>query len=131
MKGDFPDFATVIQNISRDNQVGIHRVRFLEALKRMNLFSEDIFHAIKITLTENTITLNSQHAEFGSATDSFAVQYAGNDVELAFNCRFFIETMQVMEGDIIMATIKDEKSPCMITSEQDDGFLSVIMPMKL
>lgn len=131
MKGDFPDFAAVIQNIAQENQVEIHRVRFLEALKRMNLFSEDIFHAIKITLTENKITLNSQHAEFGSATDSFAVQYAGGEVELAFNCRFFIEAMQVMEGDVVRAAIKDEKSPCMITSEQDDGFLSVIMPMKL
>lgn len=131
MKGDFPDFATVIQNISRANQIEIHRVRFLEALKRMNLFSEDVFHAIKISLAENSITLNSQHAEFGSATDSFAVQYTGSDIELAFNCRFFIETMQVMEGDIIQANITDEKSPCMITSEQDDGFLSVIMPMKL
>ncbi len=131
MKGDFPDFAAVIQNIAQENRVEIHRVRFLEALKRMNLFSEDIFHAIKITLTENKITLNSQHAEFGSATDSFAVQYAGGEVELAFNCRFFIEAMQVMEGDVVRAAIKDEKSPCMITSEQDDGFLSVIMPMKL
>ena len=131
MKGDFPDFAAVIQNIAQENRVEIHRVRFLEALKRMNLFSEDIFHAIKITLTENKITLNSQHAEFGSATDSFAVQYAGGEVELAFNCRFFIEAMQVMEGDVVRAAIKDEKSPCMITSEQDYGFLSVIMPMKL
>ncbi len=131
MKGDFPDFAAVIKNISQENEVQINRIRFLEGLKRMNLFTEDIFHAIKITLTENSITLNSQHAEYGSATDSFAVQYSGSEVELAFNCRFFIESMQVMEADVIRAAIQDEKSPCMITSEQDDGFLSVIMPMKL
>ena len=131
MKGDFPDFDSVIKNISHENEVQINRVRFLEGLKRMNLFTEDIFHAIKITLAENTMVLNSQHAEYGSATDSFVVDYTGNEVELAFNCRFFIETMQVMEGDVVKATIQNEKSPCMITSEQDDGFLSVIMPMKL
>ncbi|NLZ16851.1 MAG: DNA polymerase III subunit beta [Desulfobulbaceae bacterium] len=131
MKGDFPDFASVIKNISHENEVQINRVRFLEGLKRMNLFTEDIFHAIKISLAENTMILNSQHAEYGSATDSFAVQYTGDTVELAFNCRFFIDTVQVMEGDIIKATIQNKKSPCMITSEQDAGFLSVIMPMKL
>ncbi len=131
MNGDFPDFASVIQNISQENVVEIHRVRFLEGLKRMNLFTEDMFHAIKMSLSGNTITLNSQHAEFGSATDSFSVQYTGEPVDLAFNCRFFIETMQVMEGEIVKAAIQNEKSPCMITSEEDDGFLSVIMPMKL
>ena len=131
MQGDFPDFAALIKNISQENVIHINRVRFLEGLKRMNLFTEDLFHAIKITIAENSITLNSQHAEFGSATDSFTVQYAGENIELAFNCRFFIDSLQVMEGDIICAAIKDEKNPCMITSEEDDGFLSVIMPMKL
>lgn len=131
MKGDFPDFASVIQNISQENVVQVNRVRFLEGLKRINLFTEDMFHAIKINVAENTLTLNSQHAEFGSATDSFPVEYTGETIDLAFNCRFLMETMQVMEGEVIRAAIQNEQSPCMITSEEDEGFLSVIMPMKL
>jgi len=131
MKGDFPDFASLLQSISQENIVHINRIRFLEALKRINLFTEDISHAIKISLTQNKIILNSQHTEYGSATDSFEIQYGGEDIDLAFNCRYFIEVIQVMEGDIIKLTVKDEKSPCMITSDQDEGFLCVIMPMKL
>ena len=131
MKGDFPDYASLLQSISQENIVHINRIRFLEALKRINLFTEDISHAIKINLTQNKITLNSQHTEYGSATDAFEIQYGGEDIDLAFNCRYFIEVIQVMEGDIIKLTVKDEKSPCMITSDQDEGFLCVIMPMKL
>lgn len=131
MKGEFPDFAALLSNITPDKTVGMERMRLLEALKRMNLFTEDISHAIKISLSRDSITLNSQHTEYGSATDSFAVQYDGEDIELAFNCRYFIDTMQVMEGEMVQAAIKDEKSPCLISSLQDEGFLSVIMPMKL
>lgn len=131
MKGDFPDFASLLQSISQENIVHINRIRFLEALKRINLFTEDISHAIKICLKQNKIVLNSQHTEYGSATDAFEIQYGGEDIDLAFNCRYFIEVIQVMEGDIIKVTVKDEKSPCMITSDQDEGFLCVIMPMKL
>ena len=131
MKGDFPDFASLLQSILQENIVHINRIRFLEALKRINLFTEDISHTIKISLTQNKIILNSQHTEYGSATDSFEIQYGGEDIDLAFNCRYFIEVIQVMEGDIIKLTVKDEKSPCMITSDQDEGFLCVIMPMKL
>ena len=39
--------------------------------------------------------------------------------------------LQVMEGDSICASINTQESPCMITSDEDKGFLSVIMPMKL
>lgn len=131
MKGDFPDFASLLQSISQENIIYINRIRFLEALKRINLFTEDISHAIKICLKQNKIVLNSQHTEYGSATDAFEIQYGGEDIDLAFNCRYFIEVIQVMEGDIIKVTVKDEKSPCMITSDQDEGFLCVIMPMKL
>jgi DNA polymerase-3 subunit beta len=39
--------------------------------------------------------------------------------------------MQVMEGSTITASINNQESPCMITSEEDKGFLSIIMPMKI
>ena len=131
MKGDFPDFAALLKNMATDNMVHINRARFLEALKRMNLFTEDLSHAIKISLSAGKITLNSQHTEYGSATDGFEVDYKGPDIDLAFNCRFFIDAMQVMEGEVIDMAIQDEKSPCMITSAQDEGFVGIIMPMKL
>ena len=63
MKGDFPDFASLLQSISQENIIYINRIRFLEALKRINLFTEDISHAIKICLKQNKIVLNSQHTE--------------------------------------------------------------------
>ena len=37
----------------------------------------------------------------------------------------------IMESNIIKANIKSQESPCMITSDEDIGFLSIIMPMKL
>ena len=90
-----------------------------------------MFHAIKMDIGENQIVLSSQNADFGSAKDEFQVEYDGKPMSLGFNCRYFIESLQVMEGDRIAASINNQESPCMITSEEDKGFLSVIMPMKL
>ncbi len=109
----------------------INRLRFLEGLKRINLFTEDLFHAIKMEVQENKIILTSQNADYGSAKDEFEIEYAGLPLSLGFNCRYFIESMQVMEGSTITASINNQESPCMITSEEDKGFLSIIMPMKI
>ena len=131
MEGDFPDFKGLLNVFSIDNTINIDRIRFLESLKRINLFTEDLFHAIKIEITDNLIILTSQNSDYGSAKDEFNVDYKGKPLSLGFNCRYFIESLQVMEGRIIKANIKSQESPCMITSNEDIGFLSIIMPMKL
>ncbi len=131
MEGDFPDFQGLLNVLSKDNSIHIDRLRFLEGLKRINLFTEDLFHAIKIDIEENKMILTSQNADFGSAKDEFKVDYSGQPLSLGFNCRYFIESLQVMEGTIITASINSQESPCMITSDEDTGFLSIIMPMKI
>jgi DNA polymerase III subunit beta len=131
MEGDFPDFQGLLNILSKDNSIYIDRLRFLEGLKRINLFTEDIFHAIKIDIQENTMVLTSQNADFGSAKDEFNIEYSGENLSMGFNCRYFIESLQVMEGKTITASINNQESPCMITSDEDNGFLSIIMPMKL
>ena len=131
MEGEFPNFENLLNVISMDNVIQINRIRFLESLKRINLFTEEMFHAIKFEINKNKLILTSQNADFGSAKDEMEVEYTGDSLSLGFNCRYFIEALQVMEAENIQAAISSDESPCLITSEDDEGFLSIIMPMKL
>jgi len=131
MEGEFPNFENLLSVISMDNVILINRISFLESLKRINLFTEDMFHAIKLEINNNQMILTSQNADFGSARDEIEVEYSGDPLSLGFNCRYFIEALQVMEGETVQAAISSDESPCLITSENDEGFLSIIMPMKL
>ncbi len=130
-QGEFPDYRSIINVISRDNKLEIDRIRFLEALKRINLFTEDMFKAIKIEISENHMVLSSQNADMGSARDEFDIVYSGAPLSLGFNCRYFIDTLQVMEGKTVKAYISSDESPCLIESDDDEGFVSIVMPMKI
>jgi DNA polymerase-3 subunit beta len=131
MEGEFPNFENLLNVISMDNVIQINRIHFLESLKRINLFTEEMFHAIKFEISKDKLILTSQNADFGSARDEMEVEYTGEPLSLGFNCRYFIEALQVMEAETIQAAINSDESPCLITSEEDEGFLSIIMPMKL
>jgi DNA polymerase-3 subunit beta len=50
---------------------------------------------------------------------------------MGFNPRYFIDTLQSMISDTIHLNIKDQTSPCLITGDQDEGFLGLIMPMRV
>ncbi|MCW5203189.1 DNA polymerase III subunit beta [Desulfobulbus sp. US2] len=131
MEGEFPDFENILNFIPKESNIFINKILFLESLKRINLFTEDMFHAIKFELGDNQLVLTSEHADFGSARDEIAIEYSGEKLSMGFNCRYFMEALQVMEGENIQACISSNESPCLITSEDDEGFLGIIMPMKL
>jgi len=75
--------------------------------------------------------LSSQNADLGNAKDELPIIYDGETLTLGFNCRYFIEALQVMECESIDAYINSNSSPCLMKSEDDKGFISIIMPMQL
>lgn len=129
--GEFPQYSAIIDAIQLTNCVKINRIPFLESLKRINLFTEDIFHTIQLKIDFNKMILSSQNADLGNAKDEQNISYDGEPLILGFNCRYFIETLQVMECETVQAYINSNSSPCLMKSEDDKGFISIIMPMQL
>jgi DNA polymerase-3 subunit beta len=130
-QGEFPPYRAIIDAVQLQNKIKINRVPFLESLKRINLFTEDIFHTIQLEIRDEKMILSSQNANIGNAKDEQPIIYDGEPLTLGFNCRFFIETLQVMECDTIDAYINSNNSPCLLKSDFDEGFLSIIMPIQL
>jgi len=130
-QGEFPQYRAIVEAVQLDNCLEIYRIPFLESLKRINLFTEDIFHTIQLKIEDSTMVLSSQNADLGNAKDEQPVVYSGDPLILGFNCRYFIETLQVMECETVKAYINSNNSPCLMKSENDKGFLSIIMPMQL
>jgi DNA polymerase-3 subunit beta len=129
--GEFPQYSAIIDAIQLTNCLKINRIPFLESLKRINLFTEDIFHTIQLKIENDKMILSSQNADLGNAKDEQTISYSGEPLTLGFNCRYFIETLQVMECEKVEAYINSNSSPCLMKSEDDHGFISIIMPMQL
>ena len=130
-QGEFPQYNAIVEAVELTNCLKIKRLPFLESLKRINIFTEDVFHTIQLKVENQLMILSSQNADLGNAKDEITVEYQGEPLVLGFNCRYFIETLQVMEGEVIEAYINSNSSPCLMKSESDIGFISIIMPMQL
>ena len=131
MNGDFPNYRNIIQVISKDNAFMVNRIRFMNAMKKMNLFTEDRYNAVRFEMDGNRLVLSSQSMDIGSAKDEVEIIYSGPAMRIGFNGKYFVETMQVMSSETIIVHVSSEESPCLIEGNDDTGFLSVIMPMKI
>jgi DNA polymerase III subunit beta len=131
LEGEFPGYSGILEVVSKDNPLFIDKKLFLSALKRINLFSEDEFSTIQFQIEKGKLKLSSESLDYGNGKDEIDIDYNGEKLVLGFNGRYFIDTLQVMKSEKITAYIDTEKSPFMIYGDDDPGFLSIIMPMKL
>lgn len=131
MNGDFPDYRNIVGSIKKENMVAIDRHSLINAMKRMILFTEDRFNAVRFHLEKDTLMLSSESMDIGNAKDILNVVYDGIIMNIGFNGKYFVEAMQVMGSDQVNVYINSEESPCLIVGDDDKGYMSVIMPMKI
>ncbi len=131
MNGEFPDYRNIINIIEQENYIEIDRQTLISAMKRMILFTEDRFNAVKFHITNDTLMLSSESMDIGNAKDIIKIDYNGETMNLGFNGKYFLEGLQVMNSNNARAYINSEESPCLLKGSDDPGYISVIMPMKI
>jgi len=128
--GDFPDYTRVIP---KNNEVIVKLPRdlFLHALKRMAILSSEKSKGVKIDFKKGLLEISSSNPEIGDAREEVEIEYSGDDLSIGFNARYMIDILQVLEGEYVNLAVKDNLSPGLITPDGSDGFLAVVMPMRL
>ncbi|MBU0484225.1 MAG: DNA polymerase III subunit beta [Proteobacteria bacterium] len=131
MNGDFPDYKNIINMINMDIYLEIDRNSLIHSMKRMNLFTEDRFNAVKFFIDRNIMILSSESMDIGNAKDEIEIDYSGEALTLGFNGKYFIDALTVMKSNKIKVFINTEESPCLLQGDEDEGFMGIIMPMKI
>jgi DNA polymerase III subunit beta len=130
IEGDFPDYHQVIPK-KNDRFAGLSKQEFIGALRRVSLLSQDHNRGVKMTFTPGNLELVCSNPDLGEAREEIECDYKGKHLEVGFNYRYFLDALSVLEDEIVRLEFKDEVSPCLIRSEVDKGFLSLVMPMRL
>jgi DNA polymerase-3 subunit beta len=129
----FPDYKKVILPKKEDkkNIITISRNLLLESMRRMMIIGGDQYQGVKITTGADYLEMVSVNPDLGDVEEKIEIKYNGEPIEIGFNPKYFIDVLQTMDSDVIFLDIKDQTSPCLITGEQDEGFLGLIMPMRV
>lgn len=131
MNGDFPDFRSLLDVIDMDKFIEVNRISLLNSMKRMNLFAEEKFNIVKWHMENNELTLTSQSMDIGNARETIPIEYSDESIVLGFNGKYFVETLQAMTSEEVKVYLSGVGKPCLLKSEKEPDFISVIMPMEL
>jgi DNA polymerase-3 subunit beta len=129
----FPDYKNVIPAADKDEKqvITVSKQPLLDAMRRMMIIRSTQYQVVKMNIGSNYLEMSSVNPELGNAEERVEVKYEGKPIEIGFNPKYFIDALQPMDSDTVYLSIKDESGPCLITGDKDEGFLGLIMPMRL
>ncbi len=128
--GDFPDYTRVIP-ATNDQHVKADKEELIHAVRRMAILSSEKFKGIMLEIAGNDLKISSSNPELGDAMEEMDISYEGLPFSVRFNARYLLDVLAVCESEKVVMKFKNELSPSIVASENDESFLAVIMPMRL
>lgn len=130
LEGNFPEYDDIIKK-EKFYSIPMERKKFLMMLKRMTILSSEDYKGVIFKFAKNSLFITTTNPDIGESKEDMIIDYTGDAIEVAFNPRYIIETLSVIDSEKIIVNIMDNEKPFFIEGEDDDTYLSVIMPMRI
>lgn len=129
----FPEVDRVLQGAAAPDVPALHvrREELQEALQRTAIFNTKDDKAVKLWLEAEHITLAPNASEEGEASEVMDAVYEGSAFSLAFPALRLCEMLGHFASKDVHMRMQAPEKPCCITGDDDAGYMTVIMPMKV
>jgi len=131
IEGQFPRYERVIP-ASHTRRLTVQRDELQSALRRARIVARDAAAKDRVLFdTQGENLVITAEGEEGRAHEEFEVVREGDDISIAFNASYFMETLGVVDTEGIFLEMSEPLSPAVIRPVESEDYLMVIMPMQV
>lgn len=130
IEGKFPDYNQVIPNTYK-TLIKVKTKELQETIERANLFSneKDGTSIIKLLIDESFLVITS-HSEMGKVEEKLSIFVEGEKTEIAFNAKYLLEVLKVIESEDINMALSGPLSPGIIKAGSHENFTYLLLPLR-
>jgi len=130
IEGDYPDYEQVIPK-KNDRRLTVDREQFLGSLRRVSLLANEKSRGVKLSLSENAITITSSNPDLGDAKEELDAEFSAEPVEIGFNARYIIECLSILDTEKVTFDLNDKLSPGLLRPFGRNDYTYIVMPMRI
>jgi DNA polymerase-3 subunit beta len=131
VEGEFPDYQQILPT-EHNFLIAFSREELLSALRRLLILTTERSRGIKLQIEAGKVEISVNTPDLGEGVEEIATDYSGDSIAVGFNGRYLVEALTVMEeGQRITLSLKDDMSPGLLKTVEDQDFSYVIMPMRI
>jgi DNA polymerase III subunit beta len=132
LEGQYPNYRQLIpRQFSR--QLTIDRRLLLSALERIAVLADQKNNIVKLILNGATqeLALAVDAQDVGSGREAIAAQISGDDLEVAFNVRYLMEGLKVLNTSDVQLQLTTATSPAILTPLGGTKMTYLVMPVQV
>jgi len=126
--GQFPNYKQLLPE-NFEAELTIPRAPLLEVVRRAGLMAQRNA-PLRLRFGEGELTVSAQSQDVGEATESLAVEYAAEELEIGFNPEFLRDGLEAVTGETVQLKLINRLRPGLIAAP-DESFWYLIMPIRL
>jgi DNA polymerase-3 subunit beta len=128
VEGRFPPYRDIIPKKS-SVKLSLPTADFLSRVRQAAIMTDDETKRVDFTFETGKVTLKAQGAETGSSEVVLELpDYAGAEVEIAFDPQYLIEMLRAIEGEpTLTLEMTDGQKPALF--KIGDSYLYLVMPL--
>ena len=130
LEGEFPTYEDILKK-GDDHYIQLNSMKFGKMLKRMSILATDNYKGAVFTFADNKLVFTATNPEYGESKEETEIEFVGEKIEAAFNPKFFLDSLSVIDDESVIINIVDSSHPCIVEGDTDKSFISVIMPMRI
>ena len=128
--GRFPDYDKVLPK-NAERILLCDRESLREAFSRAAILCNEKFRGVRLTISENKLTINANNPEQEEAEIELDVEYSNKEMEIGFNVSYLLDAINAIKTDKVKFCLGDSNSSVLIESAEDSNSSYVVMPMRL
>ncbi len=129
----YPDYNAVIP-VDNPNLLSVNRSDLQNSLKRIAIYANKTTNQVVLDISDKSLTISAQDLDFSNeATEQMACVYEGNPMRIAFNAKFLVEMLSVLESEEVKIELSTPSRAGILTPVEEDTvkreILMLVMPV--
>ena len=128
--GRYPDYGRVIPWESPYKAI-IDRSTLEHALQRVAILSNEKYRGVRMEFTRESVVAEASNPEQEKAEERIPCEFDGERLSIGFNVGYLLDVIHAIEGDKVEMQLRDSESSSLVKELNGEGFIYVVMPMRL
>ncbi|NLM35778.1 MAG: DNA polymerase III subunit beta [Clostridiales bacterium] len=130
LEGEFIKYSSIIPE-EYNLKITAKRNELLNCIERASLLAkEGNTNLIKLNIQEDNLIITS-NSQLGKVKEELSIILQGQPLEIAFNSKYLIDVLKIMEEEEIDMEFTSAVSPCIIRNKEKDDCIYLVLPVRL
>lgn len=132
LEGQYPNYRQLIPHFF-ERQINVERRQLLSSLERIAVLADQKNNLVKFTIdsVNQQLSLSVETQDVGSGREAMDAQISGEDLEIAFNVKYFMDGLKALPSSEIQIQLNQSTSPVILSPLSGLKMTYLVMPVQI